>query len=133
MDALTKLNETLRVAASLLDSAAGQIRDAALSPTKEHIGSIGQALGHIFDIQNAIYKRRPELEPKYEEEPEEVRAANRRLGEALIVAYDLADAGKVQQAAEYLKAYAEVEPSELHRELAESERVRLAKNYANGT
>lgn len=133
MGTLVKLNETLRVAASLLDSAAGQIRDAALSPTKEHIGSIGQALGHIFDIQNAIYKRRPELEPKYEEEPAEVREANRRLGEALIAAYELADAGKMQEAMEYLNAFAEAEPSELHRKLAESERVRLARNYDNDT
>ena len=129
MDRLTQLNATLRAAASLLDNAAGQIRDAALSPTKEHIGSIGHALAHVFDIQNAIYKLRPELAPKYKEEPEEQRAANRRLGEALIAAYDLADAGNVQQAVAYLQAFVASEPSAFHRELAVREQVRLANNY----
>jgi len=129
MDRLTQLDATLRAAASLLDNAAGQIRDAALSPTKEHIGSIGQALAHIFDIQNAIYKLRPELQPTYKEEPEELKAANRRLGQALIAAYDLADAGNVQQAIAHLQSFASSEPSAFHRELAVREQTRLADNY----
>jgi hypothetical protein len=129
MDPLARLDATLRAAASILDNAAGQIRDAALSPTREHIGSIGQALAHIFEIQNAIYQLRPELEPQYTEEPEEVRAANRRLGEALIAAYDLADGGNVQQAVANLQSFAATEPSTLHRELAAREQDRLASNY----
>jgi len=129
MDPLTQLNQTLRLASAMLDSAASQIRDAPLSPTKEHIESVGRALVCIFDIQNAIYKLRPELEPKYEEAPAETRAANRRLGEALIEAYDLADASRVQEAIEYLSAFAESEPSEFHREIAKGEIVRLQGNY----
>lgn len=131
MDSLDRLNATLRIAASILDNAAGQIRDAALSPTREHIGSVGQALAHIFEIQNAIYKLRPDLEPQHKEEPEEVRAANRRLGEALIAAYDLADSGHVQQAIADLKSFAATEPSSLHRELAVREQTRLADNYSS--
>lgn len=129
MDSLTKLNDTLNLARSILDNAASQIRDAALSPTKENIGSIGHALVHIFDIQNAIYKLRPELEKQYEEAPEETKAGNRRLGEALIVAYDLADIGHVSEAAAYLERFAEHEPSEFHRSLAKSEQERIVNNY----
>lgn len=129
MDSLTKLNDTLNLARSILDNAASQIRDAALSPTRENIMSIGHALVHIFDIQNAIYKLRPELEKQYEEVPEETKVANRRLGEALIAAYDLADAGHVSDAVSYLERFAEHESSEFHRSLAKSEQKRIVDNY----
>ena len=56
MDSLDRLNRTLVAACILLDNAAGQIRDAALSPTKQHLHSIGEALASIFEIQHAIYK-----------------------------------------------------------------------------
>lgn len=80
MDQLSALHKTLNVAASFLDRAAGQIRDAALPPTKEHIHSVGKALVKIYDIQHAIYKLRPELEPKYEEPSQEVQQATVALG-----------------------------------------------------
>lgn len=129
MDSLERLNRTLVAAGILLDNAAGQIRDAALSPTKQHIHSIGEALASIFEIQHAIYKLKPELEPKYEEPTPEVSAANRRLGETLIAAYDLADIGKVQEALALLNHFATNEPSEYHRDLAAIEVERLGKNY----
>jgi hypothetical protein len=129
MDALANLHQRLRVAASLLDEAASQIRDVPLSPTKKHIRSIGEALASIIEIQSAICKLRPELEAVYEDPPEEVRAANRRLGEVLITAYDLADASRLPDALELLTAFAANEPSEYHRSLVTTEMERLAKNY----
>jgi hypothetical protein len=131
LDALLKLHQTLKVAGSLLDNAAGQIRDAALSPTKDHIYSIGKCLAEIFEIRQAIYKLRPELEPKYEESPPEVQEANRRLGETLISAYDLADSGQVPEAIALLDSYSRTEPSEFHRSLATNEIERLAGNYGS--
>jgi hypothetical protein len=129
MDALAKLHRTLMVAGSLLDNAAGQIRDAALSPTKTHIHSIGEALGSIFEIQHAIYKLRPDLEPKYEEPSQEEQQANRRLGETLIAAYDLADCNRLPEAIALLSAFATNDPSEFHRGLAAVELERLSANY----
>lgn len=129
MDALSNLHQRLRVAASLLDEAASQIRDVPLSPTKQNIYSIGQALASIYEIQSAIYKLRPELETKYEEPSGDVSAANRRLGELLIAAYDLADASRLPEALALLSAFAENEPSEYHRSLAKTEIERMAKNY----
>ena len=130
MDALANLHQRLRVAASLLDGAATQIRDAPLPPTKKHIYSVGEALASIYEIQSAIYKLRPELEEKYEEPPpEEVSAANRRLGEVLIAAYDLADTARLPEATALLTAFAANEPSEYHRSLVVAEIERLTKNY----
>lgn len=131
MDALVRLHQTLKVASSLLDDAASQIRDAALSPTKEHIHSIGKTLAEIYEIQRAIYKLRPELEEKYEEPLPETQQANRRLGETLISAYDLADLGRVSEAITLLSDFSNTEPSEFHRELAANEIERLASNYGS--
>lgn len=129
MDSLERLHRTLVAAGILLDSAAGNIRGAGLSPTNQHIHSVGEALAAIFEIQHAIYKLRPELEPKYEEPSEEISEANRRLGETLIAAYDLADGGKLQEALALLKYFAKNDPSEFHRELAAMETERLEGNY----
>jgi hypothetical protein len=129
MNPLERLNRTLISASIMLDNAASQIRDAALSPTKQHIYSVGEALTSIHDIQQAIYKLKPELEPKFTEESEETQAANRRLGEALIAAYDLADKGQVQEGVALLDEFANNDPSKYHRELAATEKDRLARNY----
>ena len=126
MDALEKLHQTLNVAASLLDSAATQIRDVPLTPAKTHIHTIGETLSNIFDIQRAVYRERPDLEPKYDEPPEEVRAANRRLGETLIAAHDLADNGHIPEALALLSAFESSDPSAHHRVLAAAQRERLA-------
>ena len=129
MDQLSALHQTLNVAASLLDRAAGQIRDAALSPTKEHIHGIGEALVNIYDIQHAIYRLRPELESKDEEPSQEEQQANRRLGETLIAAYDLADCGRLPEAIALLSAFAADDSSKYHRGLAANELERLSTNY----
>jgi hypothetical protein len=129
MHPLERLHHTLVAAEIILDNAAGQVRDAALAPTNQHIHSIGTALASIFEIQHAIYKIKPELEPKYEEEPEKTRAANRRLGETLIAAYDLADSNKVPEALALLHQFASDDPSEYHRGLAAIEAERLSENY----
>ncbi len=120
MHPLEDLHRTLRVAAMLLDAAAGQVRDAKLLPVKENIRTIGESLAAIFEVQQVIYKQEPELrlERQYEEPPEEVRLANRRLGEAMIAADDLADGGKLKEARELLVKFAAEDPSEYHRKLA---------------
>ncbi len=129
MDKLGNLNKRLRVIASLLDGTASNIRDAPLSPTNDNIRHIGEALFAIYEIQRSIYKLRPELEIPYEEPPEEIAAANKRLGEALIQAYDLADDSKLAQAVGILTAFEKDEPSDYHRSLAAGEIQRLTMNY----
>ncbi|MES2974710.1 MAG: hypothetical protein V4757_13930 [Pseudomonadota bacterium] len=129
MDKLAELHSRLRLVCGLLDGAASMIRDVPLSPTNAHILSIGSALSSVFEIQQAIYRLRPELEVAYEEPSPEVSAANRRLGEALIAAYDLADASRVADAVTFLEEYAAVEMSEVHRGLALAEISRMRSSY----
>jgi len=129
MDPLVRLDRTLHLARDVLDEAASQVRDADLSPTRTHIESIGRALARIFEIQRAIYQVRPDLEKRDAEPPAEVRDGNRRLGEALIEAYELADNGNVSGAIRRLEAFADNEPSEFHKALAEGARARLASRH----
>jgi hypothetical protein len=120
MQHLVALNQTLRAAGTMLDTAAGQIRDGRLEPVRQNITKIGEALALIFELQEQIYRQAPELnlEPQYEELPEEERQANRRLGEAMLAADDLATSGKFAEARQYLADYASSEASEKHSELA---------------
>ena len=120
MHPLESLHRSLRVAAMLLDSAAGQVRDAKLLPVKTNIRKIGEALAAVFEVQRAIYKQSPELnlERKYEDPPEEVRLANRRLGEAMSAADDFADQGNFEEARAVLAKFSVEDPSEYHRQLA---------------
>jgi hypothetical protein len=113
----------------LLDGAAGQVRDAHLAPVRSNIRKIGEALAAIFEVQAAIYKQAPELqlEPKYEEPPEEISLANRRLGEAMLAADDLADQGKLAEARILLLRFAESEPLPEYKELA----LRQVQRYAD--
>lgn len=120
MHPLVALNQTLRAAATMLDLAASQIRDGHLEPVRGNIDKIGETLVSIFEIQEQIYKQAPELnlEPQYEELPEHERLANRRLGEAILAADELAIAGKCSEARTHLANFAASELSEKHRELA---------------
>ncbi len=90
MDSLERLNFTLKTSAYFPNSAAVQIRDIALSPTKEHIHKIGETLVAIYEIQQAIYQIKPDLAPQYDEPSQETSEANQRPSHTLISAYDLA-------------------------------------------
>lgn len=131
MHPLVELHRTLRVAAMLLDSAASQVRDAKLLPVRENIHKVGEVLASVFELQDAIYKQAPELQlkPNYEEAPEDVRLANRRLGEAMLAADVLAVEGKPEEASNYLASYAATEPSEQHGQLA----LRQAARYVGSS
>ena len=120
MHPLEDLHRSLRVAAMLLDLAASQVRDGKLLPVKGNIRTVGEALAAIFEVQQAIYKQAPELglERTYEEPSEEVRLANRRLGEAMLEADELSEAGRIQDARAVLERFSSEDPSEAHRALA---------------
>ena len=118
MDSLEQLHRTLRTAAQLLDSAASQIRDLPLHPTRDNIRLVGEALAIAIQVQRNVEVGRPALAKQYSEPTEEERAANRRLGHALIAADDLAEDRSNQEAAAFLELFAGQEPSTFHRDLA---------------
>jgi len=64
MPSLDTLNRDLTRAARAPDRAPAKIRDAGLAP-KRNIHRIGEALARIFDIQEDIYRARPDLLPKF--------------------------------------------------------------------
>ncbi len=61
---LDRLDSQLRQAAKLLNDCAKLIRDIQLD-SKSNIRRIGEALVNVFEIQNQIYERRPDLTPDH--------------------------------------------------------------------
>jgi hypothetical protein len=61
---LVEIDRKLSKAVKLLDAAAHDLRDTGLNP-RENIVKIGSALAAVFEVQHQIYRRAPELAPKW--------------------------------------------------------------------
>ena len=127
MATLEELDATLRVASGLLDTAAAQLRDLALPSTADHMRSLAEAIASIFDVQNAIYRLRPDLRPAFlsQQVPIELSEANRRLTRALAEAYRLSDENNLTQAIRLLETFIGAEASQYHKDIASGEVERL--------
>lgn len=119
------IHRLLSVAASLLDLAATEIRDAKIEPVRENIERVGKALAEVFEIQQQIYLLRPELTPKYLKQPSEHSTANRLLTEYMYNASEFERAGNNERAIETFQEFMGLESSPLHREIAAGEIKRL--------
>jgi len=130
MEKHQQLHETLRAAVQFLDSAASQVRDLPLDSTKEHIRLIAGAIANVFQVLHTVEAESPDLTKRYDEPSEEAKMANRRLGEALIEAEDIAEKGDLEFAQSFLERFAESEPSMRHRDIAiiEATRYKLRRD-----
>ena len=125
MATLESINRLLSVAASLIDHAATEIRDAEVEPARENIERVGKALAEVFEIQLQIYKLQPDLTPEYLKQPSEYSAANRLLTEYMYNASEFELAGNNERAIETFQAFMALESSPLHRDIAAGEIKRL--------
>ncbi len=125
MGSLEDLDSTLRMATRLLDAAAAQVRDLPLSPVRDHIRLIGEAMAKIFEIQETIYQLHPEFRPAYLDQRPPNPDADRRLTRVLADAYRRSDSGDRSGTIESLQSFASTETSELHLEIARHEIERL--------
>jgi len=125
MATLESINRLLSVGATLLDHTAAEIRDAKLEPVHENIERIGKALAEVFEIQNQIYKLKPELTPEYLKKPSEQSAANRLLTEYMYNASEFELAGNTERAIAIFQEFLALESSPMHRDIAASEIERL--------
>ena len=124
---LKSLNELLSAAAGILDTAASEIRDIPLNPTKENIYKIGKALIIIFDIQDQICKIDPNFEPEYLRRPSSFPPeVNRRFGEIIIEASDLCDEKKYYEAISLYENYISENPPDFFINMAEM-RIEMIK------
>ena len=119
MATLDELNDQLVAAAHLLDLAAATIRGCPLQPTTEHIRRIGNALAEVFDIQRAIYEKRPDLTPLVLRDPSTLSEASARLAGAVSKAHKLGEVGQFAEAERVLAEYIGAESSDRHRVAAQ--------------
>jgi hypothetical protein len=121
MGSLEELDSTLLAATRLLDAAAAQVRDLELTPVRDHIRLIAEALAKVFEIQETIYRLRPGLKPAHLKEPSPAPDADRRLTRVLSEAYSRVHSGDRIGAIELLRSYASAERSDLHLTIARLE------------
>ena len=90
------INRLLAVAATLLDHAAAEARDAKLEPVRENIDRIDNAFAEVFEIQHQIYELQPKLKPESLKQPSEYPQANRLLTEFMYRASECELAGNIE-------------------------------------
>jgi hypothetical protein len=129
MASIEDINKLLRSCAAELDRCAGLIRDAGLDPVKQNIHRIGHALFNISEIQNEIFKLKPELMPKEWNEPITDKELNRAFGELLIESGDLCESGKPLSAIERLEAFIGIHPGKNFSEMAKNEIASIKLRY----
>jgi hypothetical protein len=129
MASVEDINKLLGSCAAELDRCAGLIRDAGLVPEKENIRRIGFALHNIFEIQNEIFKLKPELMPKGWDEPISDKERNRIFGELLIETEDLCVGGKPLSAIERFQAFINTSPGGSFVEMAKNEITSIKTKY----
>jgi hypothetical protein len=130
MPDLESLNNSLSVAGQILDNAASDIRDLKIESVEENIEKIGQALSLIFDIQNALYKIDPKLKPGYLNSPSPFQSEdNKRFGEIILLASDMCNEGKYQEAISLYESYISEKPPEFYKELAIGQIHKIEMEY----
>ena len=129
MATIEDINKLLGSCAGELDRCAGLIREAELDPVKENIHRIGHALYNIFEIQNEIFKLKPELMPKQWNEPITDKELNRIFGELLIESEDMCQAGNLRTAIERLEAFIGIHPGKNFVEMAKNEITSIKSRY----
>lgn len=128
---LAELDRLLSVACTMLDSAAGDIRDIPFEPRKEHIHRIGSALAEIFEIREAIWSLQPSLRPKELDEPNLEPIENRAFAHIIQDAYGFEEEGKLKEAIQRFEHFANQTTSVHLREVALSEISRLNAKLEN--
>ena len=113
----------LEEAASLLDRAAGEIRDAPLDASRKNILHIAQALGEIFEIQLQIYAQHPQLEPAHLKAP--LHNPAKALSVCLERVKTFEALGETKPAVALLRQFLDKHPPDAQRSIAEAEIARL--------
>jgi hypothetical protein len=130
MPDLESLNKSLSVAAKILDTAASDIRDLQIEPREENIRKVGKALSLIFDIQNQLYAIDSTLKPEYLDSPSPFETeANKRFGEIILMASDMCNEGKYQEAISLYESYISEEPPDFYKELAIGQIHKIEMDY----
>ena len=128
MASIEHINELLAVAARLIDTASGEIRDTPLEPVSENIEHMGRALASIFEVQHRIYALRSDLMPEYLKEPSEYPEANKALTQIMSRATKYERNGDPEAAIAEYEEFLLQDLPELHRGIAVAEIERLRAN-----
>ena len=118
MESLTKAHDFLVLATRLLDEVAELYSRTDLPERGEQIARIGKSLASVFEVQEAIYLRCPELKTEWLKTPSPHPEENREYGRLLVETMELWESGRRVEAVGRLRAYLSIEHPEMFREMA---------------
>ena len=123
-----EIDSILKECASQLDRSAGLIRDLPLEPVRENVLKIGRALAEICELRTALFKLAPSLKPDGWDDPPTNAEYNRMLGQAILQAEELVNAGNVEEAIKRFESFIFIGPPKELQEIAKSEIRKLKGN-----
>jgi hypothetical protein len=109
MNPLDELHEMLADCRAKLDMCVSKIKKSELDSEK-NIKSIGHALAHLYDINDTIYKLRPELKPEYLKEGSYDEAELEKFSKLMFESEILRENCKIESAIELLVNYVTEKP-----------------------
>jgi primosomal protein N'' len=128
MATFKSLTALLDDASTLLDRAAGEIRDLPLEPTGANIRQIGSALSQIHELQLQIYALAPELTPRSLREPSDKPII--ALAYALRRAREFENVGETDTAVAFLRLFLVQGGTASEREVVSNEIAKLQQRDA---
>jgi len=120
MSRLAELERLLSECSKTLDSSAELIKESDLD-SGVCIHEIGQAITHIFHIQQEIYKLEPDLEPSFLKVKSLHSKHNKLLTTAIVEAGRLCKEERYDEAIKIFKEFLSTNPPAYLSEIAESE------------
>ena len=129
MSKLVEIDEKLNQVRGMLDEVASSISQSELLTKSAAIGSIGEALAAISDIQMAIYEIKPDLMPEFLKREPSYREENIKFGEIVMEIQSNLALNKPLESISLMNEYIAGNPPEKYRHMAESEIHRIKKLF----
>jgi len=119
MDPLDELHEMLADCRAKLDICVSKIKKSELD-SKKNIKSIGHALAHLYDVNDAIYIFKPELKPEYLKEGPYDKAELEKFSKLMFETESLRENCKIESAIVLLANYVAEKPPKHYVTLVEN-------------
>lgn len=113
------------ISAALRDQTAAEIRDGTQGLTQETVEEVKRALAEMSELEEQVYRLKPQLRHGSPHPPYKCSAADRLLVESRVKAAEFENEGNCEGAIETLKRFLELDSSPWHREMAIEELERL--------
>ena len=129
-DRLSELNTLLDQLVKNADQCVKLIPEVDELDTVRHSRKVGAALAELLDLQNSIYRLRPDLKPQHLAFPTIKREDNRKIGSIILKVNKLCSENAVSQAEGLLRTHIRESESEYETALLKTDLDRVQQLHA---